>query len=280
MNLSFIIKLTVCIRVSVLNKKSISMKRILLVALSIALWMGFVNAQEALQNDSGKTFHKMQRDTSFHRFQANRFKPGTPGDQMNKGRFGDNQFAARFKGAHQRRENMIARLHLSPDQMKQSKTINEAYHKQVADLQKKDKISLGEYKSQLAALNKDHKAKLQGILTNEQKNRIAEAKKKNSINAQVQNVARLERLKLTLGLSEDQVAAIKSNQETLHNKIKSIHENAALLPEQKKEQLKSLMEQRKDIVKSVLTPEQQAKADSLRKNFRDNNWNRNRPAAK
>jgi hypothetical protein len=89
-------------------------------------------------------------------------------------------------------------------------------------------------------------------------------------------------MKLTLGLSDDQLTKIKSNQAALHNKIKSIHENESLLPEQKKEQMKSLMEQQKDIVKSVLTPEQQSKADSLRKsfNFRGGNWNKNRPGVK
>jgi opacity protein-like surface antigen len=255
------------------------MKRILLFALSIALWMGFVNAQVS-QNDNAKNFHRQTRDSSFNRSHANGFKPGAPGDQMR--RPGNGQFAGRFnQQMHQRRAGMMARLRLTPDQLKQSKAINEEYRNQLADLQKKDKISLGEYKSQLAALHKDHKAKLQGILTDEQRNKIAVAKKNAEINAHVNSVARLERLKLTLGLSDDQVATIKSNQEALHNKIKAIHENEALLPEQKKEQLKSLMEQQKDIVKSVLTPEQQSKTDSLRKNMMNNNWNRNnRPAVK
>ena len=255
------------------------MKRILLFALSIALWMGFVNAQDA-QNNNAQNFHRQGRDSSFNRSHANGFKPGAPGDQMR--RPGNVQFAQRFnKQQPQRKAGGMARLRLTPDQMKQSKAINDEYRNQVADLQKKDKISLGEYKSQLAALHKDHKAKLQSILTDEQKNKIAEAKKNAEINAKVMGVARMERLKLTLGLSDDQVAKIKSNQEALHNKIKAIHENEALLPEQKKEQLKSIMEQRKDIVKSVLTPEQQTKAESLRKNMMNNKWKRNdRPAAK
>ena len=251
------------------------MKRILLFALSIGLWMGFVNAQDA-QNNNAKNFHRQDRDSSFNRPHSKDFKPG---DQMKRPENG--QFAQRFNKQHQRKDGMMARLRLSPEQLKQSKAINEDYRNQVADLQKKDKISLGEYKSQLAVLHKDHKAKLQSVLTDEQKNKIAEAKKNAEINAKVMGVARMERLKLTLGLSDDQVATIKSNQEALHNKIKAIHENDALLPEQKKEQMKSLMEQRKDIVKSVLTPEQQIKADSLRKNMMNNNWKRNdKPAAK
>lgn len=253
------------------------MKRIVLFALSIALWMGFVNAQVA-QNDNAQNFHRQGRDSSFNRPHPNGFKPG---DQMRR-RPENGQFAQRFDKQHQqRRMGMMARVRLSPEQLKQSKVINDEYRSQVADLQKKDKISLGEYKSQLAALHKDHKAKLQGLLTDEQKNKMAQAKKSAEINAQVNSVAKLERLKLTLGLSDKQVATIKSNQEALHNQIKSIHENDNLLPEQKKEQLKSLLEQRKDIVKSVLTPEQQSKIDSLRKNDMHNNWKRNdRPAVR
>ncbi len=277
------------------------MKRILLSGLFVTLWACFVNAQPPQDNansyghkDSSLhrfhpngNFHKPGgRDSSFRHFQANRFRPGGPGFKGNQ--FHQGAFAGRFnkgafnKGMQQRRMGMMARVHLTPDQLKQSKSINEAYHQQVAELQKKDKISLGTYKSQLAALNKEHKAKLEAVLTEEQRNRIAQGKKQVQINAQVRSAANLERMKLTLGLSEDQVTQIKSNREDLHKKIQAIHENEALLPEEKKAQLKSLLEQQKDIVKSVLTPEQQSKADSLRKNFnfRGGNWNKNRPGVK
>lgn len=265
------------------------MKKLILLSLSILAWICFVNAQPP-QDNKAQNFRRPMNDSGMHRFQPKGqgmqgFQQNRPGMQRNQ--FGGNQFAKgnfnqRFQ---QRRKGMIAGLHLTPDQMKQGKTINEDFRKQVATLQKNDKISLGEYKTRLAALRKDHKTKLQGLLTDQQKDQIAEHRKNAEINAQVKAVARLERIKLTLGLSDDQVAKIKSNQSALRSKLKALRENDAMLPEQKKEELKSLMEQRKDVVKSVLTPEQQSKADSLIKNFKGNfrgGWNMNNrpPAAK
>ena len=112
------------------------------------------------------------------------------------------------------------------------------------------------------------------MLTDKQKEQMAQHKKNTEINAQVRNVARLERMKLTLGLSEDQVAKIKAGQTNFHSKIKAIRENDSLLPQQKKEEVKSLMVQRKDFIKTLLTTDQQSKADSLRKKVKGR-WNMN-----
>ena len=110
------------------------------------------------------------------------------------------------------------------------------------------------------------------LLNDRQKNQIAQQKKNQEINAKVKQAGMLERMKLTLGLSDDQIAKIKTAQASLQSKRKAIRENDNLLPEQKKEQLKSLMKERKDIAKSILTPEQQTKADSMMKNRRGGNW--------
>ncbi len=261
------------------------MKKLILLSLSVLLWICFVNAQTP-QNNNAQNGYRPMADSGFHRFQANgqmakKFQPNQPGMQQHQG--GKGNFAQRLQ--QKRRKEMIAGMHLSPDQMKQGKVINEDFRKQAAALQKNDKISLGEYKTKLAALHKDHKTKLQSLLTDQQKDQIAQRKKNAEINAQVKSVAHLERMKLTLGLSEDQVAKIKANQSELHSKLKALHENETMLPEQKREALKSLMEQRKDVVKSVLTPEQQTKADSLKKSFKQNfkgGWNNNNrpPVAK
>ena len=156
--------------------------------------------------------------------------------------------------------------YLTPEQQKQSKAINEAYHKEVAALQQNEKLSLGEYKTKLAALKKEHRSKIEGLLTTTQKSDIAAHHKSAEINQKVRQVAHLEKLKLTLGLTEDQVAKIKSNEAALHNKLKAIHENETLLPEEKREALKKLSAERKEVMSAVLTPEQKVKADSLMKN--------------
>ncbi|OIR08383.1 hypothetical protein GALL_95510 [mine drainage metagenome] len=202
---------------------------------------------------------------------------GNPNKPFKNGQFKQQPMQNCFTQNHpllKKRMGMMAGLHLSADQIKQSKAINEDFHNQVAALQKNDKISLGEYKTKIAALQNDRKTKLEAMLTDAQKNTIAQRKQNAMVNAQVRSTARLERMKLTLGLSDDQVAKIKAHQTEMQTKMQAIHQNADLLPEQKREQLKSLMSQRGEFMKSVLTPEQLSKSDSLRKNFRGR-WNMN-----
>jgi hypothetical protein len=73
----------------------------------------------------------------------------------------------------------------------------------------------------------------------------------------------MERLKLRLNLSDDQVAKIRAGQQNLHSQAKAIRDNASLLPQQKREQMKDLMAKHKDVVKSMLTPEQQTQFEKM-----------------
>ncbi len=75
-------------------------------------------------------------------------------------------------------------------------------------------------------------------------------------NDQVMAVARLERLRLHLNLTDDQVAKLKAGQQNLRSQAKAIHENDNLLPQEKREQMKALLAKRNDTYKAVLTPEQ------------------------
>ncbi len=229
------------------------MKKLILLSSCIFACVCFVNAQPPKNNN------------------------GNPNRPFKNGQFKQQPMQNCFAQNHpllKKKMGMMYGLHLSPDQMKQTTAINEDFHNQIAALQKNDKISLGEYKTKMALLQKDHKTKLEALLTDAQKNTIAQRKQNAMINAQVRSTARLERMKLTLGLSDDQVAKIKAHQTEMHNKMQAIHQNENLLPEQRREQLKSLMSQRGEFIKSVLTPDQLSKADSLRKTFRGR-WNMN-----
>ncbi|HVW62944.1 MAG TPA: hypothetical protein VHC48_22990, partial [Puia sp.] len=141
--------------------------------------------------------------------------------------------------------------------------INKEYHDKSADLYKKDNITLKEYKAGLLALQKDKRSKMEALLTPQQKEQMARRKKMGEENRQVAEAARMERLKLRLSLSDDQVAKIKAGQADLHAQAKSIHENDNLLPQEKMEQMKGLMAKRKDVFKSVLTPGQFSKFEEM-----------------
>ena len=141
--------------------------------------------------------------------------------------------------------------------------INKEYRQKSEDLFKQDNSTLKQYKAGLLALQKEKKDKLAALLTPQQKDQMAARKKRMDENRQVMEVARLERLKLHLSLSDDQVAKIKAGQENLRSQFKAIHENDNLLPQQKMEQMKALMAKRNDTYKSVLTPEQYTQFEKM-----------------
>lgn len=147
-------------------------------------------------------------------------------------------------------------IHYTPQQRQQVAAINKEYRQQSADLFKQDNLTLRQYKAGLLALQKDKKDKLAALLTPQQKQQQIERQKRREENVRVMAAARLERMKLRLNLNDDQVAKIKATQESLLDQAKAIHDNDNLLPQEKREQMKTLMAKRDDNLKAVLTPEQ------------------------
>ncbi len=141
--------------------------------------------------------------------------------------------------------------------------INKDFRQKSEDLFKKDNITLREYKAGLVALSKEKKSKLEGLLTQQQKDERTARMSRMSENSQVRQAAFLERLKLRLSLSDDQVAKIKTGENNLHSQLKALHDNDNLLPQQKREQMMDLMTKQKEVIKSALTPEQQTKFDEM-----------------
>ena len=151
----------------------------------------------------------------------------------------------------------------TPQQRQQVAAINKDYRQKSADLFKQDNLTLKQYKAGLIALQKEKKDKLQGLLTQQQKDEMAARRKRMSENVQVMQVARLERLKLHLNLTVDQVAKIKAGQDNLRGQVQAIHENDNLLPQQKMEQMKALIAKRNDTYKAVLTPDQYTQFEQM-----------------
>ncbi|WP_431213695.1 hypothetical protein ACQ86N_01920 [Puia sp. P3] len=156
-----------------------------------------------------------------------------------------------------------AMIHYTPEQRQQVAAINKEYRQKSSDLYKKDNITLREYKASLVALQKEKKSKMEALLTPKQKEEMAARRKRMTEDRQVMAAAHIERLRLRLDLSDDQVSKIKAGQESLHAQAKAIHENDNLLPQEKMEQMKSLMAKRNDTFKSVLTPEQYSQYEKM-----------------
>ena len=177
------------------------------------------------------------------------------------GSFGENEGRREFS-----RPPQHPPIKMTEDQRNQAKAINESYEKQISALYSNDKLRLGEFKTKSAELRKIRKDKLTAILTQEQKDKIESFKKKREENQQVMAAARLERMKIELGLKDNQVVSIKAAEVSLHEQLKAMHEDETVLPEMKRGQMKALMEKHKETVKAILTPEQAIKLESMKRN--------------
>jgi hypothetical protein len=227
------------------------MKRILAISGIVFLALAARAQSPGGQNNLSDSTHRHAYRNQWQRRDGENFRHGQDGYNRDR-----NMAYNHRRGTRRFHSHRGPRIHYTPAQRKQMMAINADYKKKSEDLFKMDNITLREYKSRLLVLQKDKKDKLQGLLTTEQKDQVAKWKKQSAENSQVRSAARLERMKIQLNLSSDQVATIQSKQENFRTQVKSIRDNDGLLPQEKMEQIKALALNQKDAIKSVLTPEQ------------------------
>lgn len=166
---------------------------------------------------------------------------------------------AHHKGIHGKKE--MSKLNLSDDQKAKFKQLNDGYRKQITALR-----GSGDNKTQIAALRKEQHEKMQAILTPEQKTQLAVLRKNGGQRMRKGTAKNFDQMKTRLGLTDDQAKKLKESQAGVHEKIKNIRKDQTLSDSQKKEQVKAIMKQQHENMKSVLTPEQLQKMKSGRKN--------------
>jgi Spy/CpxP family protein refolding chaperone len=247
-----------------------------------ALFLGWAaNAQSTGNNPTTDTTHTMhhrfQRGApnangyAFHRPDQNRPNQNRFGHNQNRfghnqNRFGHNQnrFAHNRFGHNRFGRGHREFIHYTPEQRKQVMAINKDYRQKREDLFKQDNITLKQYKAGLIALEKEKKSKIEALLTPLQKDQQAAAHRLREDRAQLMASTRLDRLRQALNLTDDQVAKLKTGQDNLRSQAQAIHNNDNLLPQEKREQLKTLMTTRNDSFKTILTPDQYSKFQQMR----------------
>lgn len=161
---------------------------------------------------------------------------------------------------------MMQELNLTADQQQQLKASRDNYQKQWLELNKNENITVKESRDKKDALRKEQKEKMMAILTSEQKNKLEQLKKDHEAKREALAAKRLDKMKTKLNLSDDQLAKIKSGNETVHAKAKAIREDDQLSRTEKKEKLMALKAETQTNLKSILTPEQISKLEELKKN--------------
>lgn len=167
--------------------------------------------------------------------------------------------------SHRHHEMMLSQLNLTEDQKKQLKADNEDYKKQLQALNKNENITVKESRDKKYALKKERKQKLMALLTTEQKAKLEQLKQQKEQQRQQMADQKLDKMKAKLGLSDDQVAQIKDQRKTTHDKLKAIKENDKLSRTEKKQQLDAVKNDSKESFKKILTPDQLNKMEEMKK---------------
>jgi len=179
------------------------------------------------------------------------------------------------KGGHHGRKHhrmdMAKQLNFSEDQKKQAATYKQDLRSKMQELNKQENITVKEQRDRRNAIMKEHKAKMDGLLTAEQKTKMAQLKKEGKEKREQHYAKHLDRMKTQLGLSDAQVTRMKAQRETVAAKRKAIMDNASLSREQKKTQMIALKNESKEERKKIFTPEQLKKMEELKKNRPERN---------
>lgn len=170
---------------------------------------------------------------------------------------------------HHENEMAMKDLNLTPAQQQEMKTNKENFKTQLDALNKNEGLSVKDAKDKRFALRKEQHEKMLSILTPEQKNKLAQRKTEREEDKGEKNAKKLDKLKMKLNLTDEQVAKIKAGRATAQEKIKSIRDNKQLSRSEMKAQMMAVKEQNKNDMKSILTPEQANKWEQMKQEKAD-----------
>ena len=176
--------------------------------------------------------------------------------------------------SHNQREMVIKQLNLTPDQQQKLQASREDFKTQMIALNQDESITLKEYRDKIYIMREEQKMQFLNILTADQKAKLEQIKKDNKAKRELMASKRIDKLKMQLNLSDEQIATIKANREAERSKLETIIQNDSLSRTDKKEQLMTIKEANKDSMKTVLTADQYAKWQELKKERAEKMQNR------
>ena len=175
------------------------------------------------------------------------------------------------KGHHNKHQKgmMAKQLNFTDAQKAQAKTNNLDSRKKMQELNKNESITVKEQRDRKAAILKERKTKMDGLLTADQKAKQTQLRAEHKAKKEAGYAKRLDRMKTNLNLTDEQVTKLKSQQAANHAKAEQINNNESLSREQKKTQMIALKTQAKDKHNKIFTAEQLKKKEEMKKNRGD-----------
>ncbi len=159
----------------------------------------------------------------------------------------------------------MKQLNLSDAQKQQTKSLRQDYKSQFKQLdENKNSMSQQDYQFKKDQIRKEQRSKFESILTADQKSKMKELKKDQRANREGMQNKRMDKMKSSLNLSDDQVSKLQSHHETFETEAKAIKENSSLTDTQKKESLMDLRKRSQQDEKNIFTAEQLQKKDAMK----------------
>ena len=169
-------------------------------------------------------------------------------------------------GKKQHHAQLAKQLNLSDEQKKQAQANKVALKQKMKELNKNESITVKEQRDRKDALRKEQKAKMQALLTPEQKTKMAELKATKMAKKEEKFAKALEKIKSKINLSDAQVMQLKSQRERIKANTKEIKDNESLSRTQRKEQLMALKAESKTQKSNIFTADQIKQLDEMKKN--------------
>ena len=171
------------------------------------------------------------------------------------------------KGKHQHHQKgmMAKELNFTDAQKTQAKAINEDARKKMQELNKNESITVKEMRDRKAAIKKERKTKMDGLLTAEQKTKQIQLRAEHKAKKEAQYARHLDKMKTNLNLTDEQVVKLKAQRAANHAKAEKIKNNESLSREQKKAQMMALKAEAKEQNGKIFTPEQLKKKEEMKK---------------
>ena len=169
-------------------------------------------------------------------------------------------------GKKQHHAQLAKQLNLCDEQKKQAQANKVALKQKMKELNKNESITVKEQRDRKDALRKEQKAKMQALLTPEQKTKMAELKATKMAKKEEKFAKGLEKMKSKINLSDAQVMQLKSQRERIKANAKEIKDNESLSRTQRKEQLMALKAEAKTQKSNIFTADQIKQLDEMKKN--------------
>ncbi len=168
-------------------------------------------------------------------------------------------------GKKQHHAQVAKQLNLSDEQKKQAQANKAEFKQKMQELNKNESITVKEQRDRKDVLRKDQKAKMQAMLTPEQKTKMAELKATKKVKKEEKFAQHLTKMKSKLNLTDNQVAQLKSQRESMKTRAKAIKENEGLSRTQRKEQFMALKADAKTQKSKIFTAEQLKQMEEMKK---------------